>query len=189
MMRVSARARRLIVPLVAVMLLTACSSTDVGSEVTDGQTADAVETPTVVSGTILEVAAARGEFTQFIAAIEAAGLAQALSSTEPLTVFAPTDAAFAGLPPGVLETLLLPGNTRVLRELISYHLVPGIVLSAEFTAGELPTVNGEPIALVIQESITLNDANLVETDVRATNGVIHAVDAVILPPGFDLSRF
>jgi uncharacterized surface protein with fasciclin (FAS1) repeats len=189
MMRHAKRARRLTASFVTVMMLTACSSADVETGATDGQDAPATESPGAVSGTITQVAASRGEFTQFVAAIEAAGLAQLLSSSEPFTVFAPTDAAFAALPAGVLETLLLPGNTRFLRELVAYHIVSGTVLAADLAAGELPTVNGDPITLVIQEAVKLNGANLVEMDVRATNGVIHAIDAVILPPGFDLSRF
>jgi len=187
-MRTLTRARALTAALITVMMLAACSSTDVEQEAADEPQPTTV-TLSPMSGTIIEVATAADDFTLLLAALEAAGLVRALSSSDPFTVFAPTDAAFAALPPGALETLLLPGNTRHLKELLAYHVVPGTVLSTEVAAGEIVTVQGEAITIVIDGGVTVDDANVIALDVLATNGVIHVIDTVILPPGFDLRRF
>jgi uncharacterized surface protein with fasciclin (FAS1) repeats len=187
-MRTLTRARALTAALIAVMMLAACSSTDVEQEAADEPQPAAV-TLNPMSGTIIEVATAADDFTLLLAALEAAGLVRALSGSDPFTVFAPTDAAFAALPPGALETLLLPGNTRHLKELLAYHVVPGTVLSTEVAAGEIITVQGEAITLATEGGITVNGANLTAADVLTTNGVIHVIDTVILPPSFDLTKF
>jgi len=187
-MRTLTRARVLTAALIAAMTLSACSKTAIEQGATDGPQ-QASEMLSATSGTIIEVAAAADDFTLLLAALEAAGLVRALSGSDPFTIFAPTDAAFAALPPGALETLLLPGNTRHLKELLAYHVVPGTVLSTEVAAGEIITVQGEAITLATEGGITVNGANLIAADVLTTNGVIHVIDAVILPPSFDLTKF
>jgi len=138
-------------------------------------------------GTIVDVAVEAGSFTTLVAAVEAAGLAETLSGEGPFTVFAPTDEAFAALPPEIVEALLLPENQDVLAEILTYHVVSGEVLAADVTAGEVATVQGEEITLAVDDGVTVNGANVIATDVLASNGVIHVIDAVIIPPSIDPS--
>jgi len=188
LMRSLKRTRGLTGALIAVMVLSACSGTTTEEGAASGpQSAAGISTAT--SGTIIEIATAADDFTLLLTALEAAGLVRALSGSDSFTIFAPTDAAFAALPPGALETLLLPGNTRHLKALLAYHVVPGTVLSTEVEAGELITVQGEAITLATDGGVTVNGANVTAVDVLATNGVIHVIDAVILPPSFDLTKF
>ncbi|MGB3789259.1 MAG: fasciclin domain-containing protein [Phormidesmis sp.] len=135
------------------------------------------------SGTILEVAVDSGSFDTLIAAVEAAGLEGALSSEGPYTVFAPTDEAFAALPPGTLEELLLPENKGVLTQVLAYHVVPGTITSDQIETGTVASVEEEELALVSDGTgVTVNGANVVGADMLTSNGVIHAIDAVLLPP-------
>jgi uncharacterized surface protein with fasciclin (FAS1) repeats len=190
-MSICTRRQAVAAVLGAALVLAGCSRAATDAEVTD-ETDEAVTTaigaPKERTYTIIDVAS-DGEFTVLVAAIEAAGLTARLSGGGPFTVFAPTDAAFAALPDGVLETLLRPGNTRHLKELLRYHVVPGSVLEAGLTAGEITTVQGEKITLATEGGITVNGASIITYDILASNGVIHVIDAVIIPPGMDLSRF
>jgi uncharacterized surface protein with fasciclin (FAS1) repeats len=132
---------------------------------------------------IVDTAVAAGDFNTLAAALTAAGLVDTLKSEGPFTVFAPTDAAFAALPDGTVEMLLLPENKDKLIAILTYHVVPGKVMAAEVvTMSEAPTVNGEVLEIeVVDGSVMVNDATVIATDVMASNGVIHVVDAVILP--------
>ena len=132
---------------------------------------------------IVDTAVAAGDFNTLAAALTAAGLIDTLKSEGPFTVFAPTDAAFAALPDGTVEMLLMPENKDKLIAILTYHVVPGKVLAAEVvTISEAPTVNGAMLDIeVVDGSVMVNDATVVATDVMASNGVIHVVDAVILP--------
>ena len=140
-------------------------------------------------GDIVEVAVGNSDFSTLVAAVEAAGLVETLQGEGPFTVFAPTNEAFAALPEGVLDALLLPENKDVLTQILTYHVVAGQVMAADVAAGEVATVEGSPITVAVEGgAVTLNDsANVVATDVMASNGVIHVIDAVLLPPGLDLS--
>jgi uncharacterized surface protein with fasciclin (FAS1) repeats len=102
-------------------------------------------------------------------------------------VFAPTDEAFAALPEGVLDALLLPENQDVLVKILTYHVVSGAVTSDMVTPGDVATVEGQTIALDTADGVTVNGANVIAADVLASNGVIHVIDAVILPPDVDPS--
>ncbi|MEM1098380.1 MAG: fasciclin domain-containing protein [Planctomycetota bacterium] len=139
-------------------------------------------------GDLIDVGTAAGDFNTLGAALEAAGLIDALRGDGPFTVLAPTDAAFAALPDGVVETLLKPENKDLLTSVLTYHVVPGNVLAAQAAAaGEAETLNGADVSFAIDRGrLEVNDVNIVATDVQASNGVIHAIDAVLLPPDFEL---
>jgi transforming growth factor-beta-induced protein len=137
-----------------------------------------------VEGTVVDVAAKNGSFNTLVAAIKAAGLAETLSGKGPFTVLAPTDAAFAKLPAGTLEMLLKPENKKQLVEILSYHVVPGVAAYSDAVVKmkEVPTVLGRPVAVrVVGDKVMLDGANVVAVDVEASNGVIHVIDAVLLP--------
>jgi uncharacterized surface protein with fasciclin (FAS1) repeats len=139
-------------------------------------------------GTIVDVAVGAGNFTTLVAAVTAAELVETLSGTGPFTVFAPTDEAFAALPAGVLEALLLPENKALLAQILTYHVVSGKVMAADVTDSDVATVEGQTIKLSTADGVTVNGAKVVAADVAASNGVIHAIDAVILPPGVDVAK-
>jgi uncharacterized surface protein with fasciclin (FAS1) repeats len=163
---------------------TAAETTDTAAvETTTADTATGGEEAT---GDIVAVATEAGSFTTLVAAVQAAGLVETLQGEGPFTVFAPTDDAFAALPEGVLEKLLLPENKEVLAQILTYHVVAGEVTSDMVTAGDVTTVEGSTIAVTTDGGVTLNgSAKVVTTDIMASNGVIHVIDAVILPPGVD----
>lgn len=135
-------------------------------------------------GDIVDVAAGAGSFNTLVAAVQAAGLVDALKGDGPLTVFAPTDAAFAALPEGTLDSLLKPENKDQLAAILLYHVVSGKVMSSALSGTiNAETLQGETIEIVASASgVTVNGANVVKADVAASNGVIHVIDAVILPP-------
>ncbi len=137
------------------------------------------------AGTIVDVAVEAGSFETLVAAVEAAGLAETLSGEGPFTVFAPTDEAFAALPEGLVDALLLPENQEALTAILTYHVLDGEVLAADVTAGDVPTLEGEDITISTDDGVMVNDATVTATDVMASNGVIHVIDAVLVPPSID----
>ena len=159
----------------------------------DGDSTDttvAEETTTTVAeepGTIVEVASANVDFSTLVAAVEAAELVDALSGTGPFTVFAPTNEAFDALPEGLLDKLLLPENKEVLTKILTYHVVSGKVMAADVAAGDVATLEGSNITIAVDGGVTINDATVTATDVEASNGVIHVIDKVIVPPTVDLT--
>lgn len=135
------------------------------------------------STTLDQVVADSSSFTTLNAAIQAADLEATLSGPGPYTIFAPTDEAFAALPAGTLDQLLLPENKAQLQQVLSYHVIPGSVTSAEITPGEVNTVEGTPVNISTSANeVTVGGATVVETDIAASNGVIHGIDEVLLPP-------
>ena len=135
--------------------------------------------------TIVDIAAADGRFNTLVAAVGAAGLAETLSGEGPFTVFAPTDDAFAALPAGTVEELLKPENKQKLTDILLYHVVAGKVMAADVVGlTSAPTVLGKDIAITVKDGkVFLNDTvQVIITDVEASNGVIHVIDAVLLPP-------
>ena len=168
------------VAIAAALTLAACGSDDEASE-------DTVAEEVVADGDIVAVASGNPDFSTLVAALSAAGLVETLQGEGPFTVFAPTDAAFAALPEGLLEKLLLPENIAVLTAILTYHVVPGKVMSTDVTAGDVATVEGSTIAITTDMGVMVNGANVVAVDVAASNGVIHVIDAVIVPPTVDLS--
>ena len=143
---------------------------------------DAVILP--VGDTIVEVASKNGSFKTLVAAVGAGGLAETLSSKGPFTVLAPTDEAFAKLPKGTVEMLLLPENKDKLVAILSYHVVPGVAAYSDAVVGmkQLPTVEGSTIPVTVDGStVKLGDAKVIAVDVEASNGVIHVIDTVLIP--------
>ena len=132
---------------------------------------------------IVETAIAAGDFKTLAAALEAAGLVETLRSEGPFTVFAPTDDAFARLPEGTVESLLLPENVAQLRAILTYHVVPGAVKAADVVElSEATTVNGQTVDISVDgATVMLDGATVIATDIMASNGVIHVIDSVILP--------
>ncbi len=131
---------------------------------------------------IVDTAVAAGSFNTLVAAVEAAGLVDTLKSEGPFTVFAPTDDAFAKLPAGTVDSLL--ADPEALSAILLYHVVPGKVMAADVTDGlTVDTANGAPVTFAVSDAgVMINDANVVAADVEASNGVIHVIDTVILPP-------
>jgi uncharacterized surface protein with fasciclin (FAS1) repeats len=132
---------------------------------------------------LVDTAVASGQFQTLAAAIEAAGLVETLKGPGPFTIFAPTDEAFAKLPEGTVETLLLPENKDQLIAILTYHVVPGEVTAAQVVGlDSAETVNGGMLEIDASNgAVMVNDANVTETDIMATNGVIHVIDAVVMP--------
>jgi uncharacterized surface protein with fasciclin (FAS1) repeats len=130
------------------------------------------------------VASGAGQFKTLLAAATAAGLVSTLKSPGPFTVFAPTDAAFAALPAGTVDTLLKPENKAQLASILTYHVVAGRTLSPALAGKQLTvtTVQGGTLAIDGRNGVTVNGAKVVAADVAASNGVIHVIDKVLLPP-------
>jgi len=133
---------------------------------------------------IVDTAVSAGQFKTLVAAVTAAGLVDTLKGKGPFTVFAPTDAAFAKLPAGTVESLLKPENKSKLVAILTYHVVPGKVMSGDIAGKKLSvaTVQGAKVSVDAMSGVMINDANVVSADIVATNGVIHVIDKVILPP-------
>jgi hypothetical protein len=169
----------------SVLLLSACGSDGSTSDTTVAAT-DTTEMATEV-GNIVAVAQGNPEFSTLVAAVTAAGLGEALSGAGPFTVFAPTNAAFEALPAGLLEKLLLPENKEVLTKILTYHVVAAKVMAADVAAGDVATLEGSTFAITTEGGVKVNTANVTATDVPASNGVIHVIDAVLVPASVDVS--
>ena len=139
--------------------------------------------PVQARTTVVDVVVNSPEHTTLEAAVVAAGLAGTLSGDGPFTVFAPTDAAFAALPEGTVETLLKPENKDQLVSILTYHVVPGAVKSSDLTEGmTAATVQGGNVTFTLDGGAKVNGANITAADIAASNGVIHVIDTVIMPP-------
>jgi len=137
------------------------------------------------SASILDIAAGNDDFSTLAAAVTAAGLQDVLSGDDKLTVFAPTNAAFEALPEGTVEELLKPENKDQLIAILTYHVVPGEVYAKDVVKlTEATTANGKDIAIAVSDDgVMLNEsAKVVKTDIKASNGVVHVINAVLLPP-------
>jgi len=131
---------------------------------------------------IVDTAIAAGDFSTLAAALGAAGLIEALKGDGPFTVFAPTDDAFAKLPAQTVSDLLDPQNKSKLTAILTYHVVPGKLTSQEVTnLTSVPTLQGQSLQITKEQGLKINDANIVTSDVEASNGVIHVIDTVLLP--------
>ena len=177
------------VAVVAALALAACGSdSDSADEaVTEDTVTEETMAEEVAAGDIVAVASTTEGFSTLVAALEAAGLVETLQGEGPFTVFAPNDDAFAALPAGLLEKLLLPENVEVLKSILTYHVVSGKVMSTDVVAGDVATVEGSNVTLATDGGVTVNGANVVLADVEASNGVIHVIDKVILPPSVDVA--
>lgn len=131
---------------------------------------------------IVDTALAAGNFSTLAAALGAAGLIEALKSAGPFTVFAPTDDAFAKIPPQALSELLQPENKEKLAAILTYHVVPGRVTSQEVAnLNSATTLQGQTVKISKQDGVKINDAKVIAPDVEATNGMIHVIDTVLMP--------
>lgn len=131
---------------------------------------------------IVETAVAAGSFKTLAAALQAAGLVDALKGPGPFTVFAPTDEAFAKLPAGTVETLLKPENKEKLKAVLTYHVVAGKVMAADVTKlSSARTLQGQSLSIHTKGGVKVDNASVVKADIVCSNGVIHVIDAVILP--------
>lgn len=175
------------VAAVSAFALAACSPAEtVTTEpaVVEEVVAEPVVEEVVAPTTIVDVAAGNPDFSTLVAAVTAAGLGETLAGEGPFTVFAPTNAAFAALPAGTLDSLLLPENKDQLTAILTYHVVPGTVMAADLpaTATDVATVNGATVSVVAApEGASVNGAKITAADVAASNGVIHVIDTVLLP--------
>lgn len=132
--------------------------------------------------TVVDIAVGSPDHTTLVAAVKAAGLVETLSGKGPFTIFAPTNAAFAKLPAGTVESLLKPENKAQLVAILTYHVVPAQVMAADVKTGPAPTVNGKALNVTANAyGVTVNGAKVVATDLVGSNGVIHVIDTVILP--------
>lgn len=128
---------------------------------------------------IVDTAVAAGNFSTLVTAVKAAGLVETLKGAGPFTVFAPTDAAFAKVPKATLDGLL--ADKAALTKVLTYHVVAGKVMAADVKAGHVKTVQGTDLAMATEDGVTVNGAKVVAADVAASNGVIHAIDTVLMP--------
>lgn len=131
---------------------------------------------------LLQQVSRSGSFNTLAQAVQAAGLTDTLRTTGgEFTIFAPTDEAFAALPPGTLQALLRPENRGLLRQVLAYHVVPGEVTSSELTTGGVRTLGGGIAVRVTPDRIVINDGSVIQPDIQAANGVVHVVNRVLLP--------
>jgi uncharacterized surface protein with fasciclin (FAS1) repeats len=174
------------VVLIALSASVACSSTTVETPrpVAVTVVAPAPGVAPVNVGNIAAVASSAGQFKTLLAAVTAADLVTTLSGTGPITVFAPTDAAFDKLPPATLQRLLRPENRAALRQVVSYHLLAGRVPSSGLMGKTMssPTIEGSSVAIEGNNGVTVNNARVVQADIEASNGLIHSIDTVLMPP-------
>jgi uncharacterized surface protein with fasciclin (FAS1) repeats len=164
------------------------SNTTVASATQTQQVAGNVKTaaspaPIAQAKDIVAIASGDPQFKTLTKALGAAGLVTTLQGKGPFTVFAPTDAAFAALPKGTLDDLLKPANKAKLTQILTYHVVSGSVLSTSLKSGDVPTVEKSPLKVVVSGGkVTVGGANVVKADIKASNGVIHVIDKVLMPP-------
>jgi len=151
--------------------------------VTSMATAGHHEKGEMATADIVDTAVGAGKFNTLAAALTAAGLVDTLKGDGPFTVFAPTDAAFAKLPEGTVENLLKPENRDQLVSILTYHVVPGKVYAADVVKlTSATTVNGSDVSIKVSDNgVSIDNANVIMTDIKASNGVIHVIDTVILP--------
>ena len=131
---------------------------------------------------IVDTAVSAGQFNTLVAAVKAAGLVETLKGDGPFTVFAPTDEAFEALPDGTVETLMAPENRDILVSLLTYHVVAEELPVEQLETGFLDSVQGTPLKVEVGEDVTINGVTIMEEEIPTSNGIIHTIDEVILPP-------
>ncbi len=148
-----------------------------------GLVAFALLIPAAKAADIVDTAVSAGNFKTLVAAVKAAGLVDTLKGKGPFTVFAPTDDAFAKLPAGTVDTLLKPENKAKLVAILTYHVVPGKVMSGEVAGKKamVKTVEGSEISVDGTNGVMINNAKVIKADIETSNGVIHVIDTVLIP--------
>ena len=183
-------------PIVALLaagslLFTACGEDGESADTTAPATSAPADTtaPAAEEGDIIEVATAAGSFNTLAAALTAAGLVETLQGEGPFTVFAPTDAAFAALPAGLVDALLLPENIETLKAILLFHVISGSEVTSDMVAaGDVTMASGAAATIVVDgATITIAGAPISAVDVQASNGVIHVIDAVMVPADVDVT--
>ena len=172
--------------------LGACSSDKQTAATTTTEQSTTTEAPTTTAApaakTIVDIAAGNADFSTLVAAVKAAGLAETLSGPGPFTVFAPTNAAFAKLPAGTVEDLVKPENKEKLAAILTYHVVAASVKAVDVKPGPVTTVNGATFTVSLEGGKVIltdgqgNKSTVTSTDIEASNGIIHVIDTVLLPP-------
>ena len=158
---------------VSVLFMAPAQAKDLtANQVKDGHTAN----------TIVSIASSNDSFNVLTALLKHAGLVSVLNGDTEFTVFAPTDDAFGRLPAGTIESLFQPENKALLTTILTYHVVPGSVQSTQLSSGSVDSVAGIPLDVSVGSGVTINTASVVQADIEASNGVIHIIDAVLLPP-------
>lgn len=176
--------KRLLTAAAAIALTAGAAYAQTTTNEASAMTAPAAQAPVVAKGDLIDTAQASGQFTTFLKAVSAVNLTSVLKTNQNLTVFAPTDAAFAALPAGTLDTLLLPENGPMLQKVLTYHLINAKVDSSKIKGakGEVKSVEGSPLMLDGSGATPMVDgATITQADVMASNGVLHVVDKVLLP--------
>ncbi len=173
---------RKVIIILLVMLMSSAVLFAHGKKEFRAENMESAATEEVVMKDIVDIASEDGRFSTLVAALGAADLVETLQGEGPFTVFAPTDEAFAGLPEGTVEGLL--NDIPALTNILLYHVVPGKVMSSQVVSmNSADTASGSPIRIsVMNGKVMINDAEVVITDIEASNGVIHVIDAVVLPP-------
>lgn len=176
------------------LILTGCSSDSDEATTTEESAVEVVESAEASEDAAMETAsgdivtvATEGGFSTLVAAVQAAGLVETLQGEGPFTVLAPTDEAFAALPAGVLDKLLLPENKDLLAKILTYHVIPGKVMAADVTDGDVATVEGQNVTFSTADGVSVNGAKVITADVEASNGVVHVIDVVLVPADVDVS--
>jgi uncharacterized surface protein with fasciclin (FAS1) repeats len=176
--------KRLLTAAAAIALTAGAAHAQTMTPAAPAMTAPAAQAPVVAKGDLIDTAQASGQFTTFLKAVSAVNLTNVLKTNQNLTLFAPTDAAFAALPAGTLDTLLLPENGPMLQKVLTYHLINAKVDSSKIKGakGEVKSVEGSPLLLDGSGATPMVDgATITQADVMASNGVLHVVDKVLLP--------
>ena len=160
-----------------------CAPCQAGSTCSGGKASPASLASNKKLPDIVDTAVSAGSFKTLVAAVQAAGLVEALKGEGPFTVFAPTDEAFAKLPKGTIETLLKPENKELLTGILTYHVVPGRLMAKDVVkSSSAMTLNGQQVEFVNgKQSVKIDNARVIKTDIETSNGVIHVIDSVILP--------
>jgi uncharacterized surface protein with fasciclin (FAS1) repeats len=156
---------KLLAALGLVATLAACANTN------DGKMAE--------QNDIVDIAVAGGTFNTLVAAVTEASLVETLKGDGPFTVFAPTDEAFAKIPQAQLDALL--ADKAQLTKVLTYHVVSGTVMASDVKAGQVTTVEGSDVTITVDNGVMINNANVIKTDIVASNGVIHVIDTVLIP--------
>ncbi len=167
------------------LALGACGSSSSDTAISPPQPTPTVSpTPSPAPQDIVAIASGNPDFSTLVTALQAADLVGALQAEGPFTVFAPTNAAFAALPAGTVESLLLPENQAELVRILTYHVVAGLAPSSSLSSGQqVTTLEGSPVTVTLEGGqIRINDSNVIATDIEASNGIIHVIDAVLIPP-------
>lgn len=173
----------------ATLFIAGCSTSSTAPAETAAETAMSspmASASAMADGTVVEVAAGNPDFSTLVAAVQAADLTETLNAEGPYTVFAPTNEAFEALPAGTVEKLLKPANKDELTKILTYHVIAGEeIMAADITAGKVATVEGQKLDITTDDGVQVNGVTVVTADVDASNGVIHAIDGVLIPPDVD----